>query len=289
MKLMSALLALFSVVGGAYGKLFPHVALGGAGEEFEYRLVVQISNVTSSRLEGDVVLLPSDPRRSIWPGEWAVNGEDQTGKAAYLVSEIPPHGSVVLTITGGEDLHTGALLIHTENSWNRNAGGISANVIYQVLRDGALIDTVGVPHNAYHPTQNEVIVLPVSRKSGEHNTGFGFVLMGGSHRHLDGHHNDVLVDLYDNEGSRLGGIRYRFNSPNPGVDHFHLARFVDEAFAQHVETDADFETVTKEEFVGTLHIQSRYGSSLSAIGLCLDWLEGGSIQFTSLPISTYRE
>ena len=112
--------------------------------------------------------------------------------------------------------------------------------------------------------------------------------MGGSYRNLHGFHNDVLAELYDAEGRRLGGIRYRFNSPPTTIDHVHMARFVDEAFAKHVEEDPDFEAVTKDEFVGSLYIRSSYGSSLSVIGLRLDWLEDGSIQVTSVPISTFR-
>ena len=288
MKLTSTLLILSSILGVAYGKLFPQIALGGVGGEFEYRLVVQISNVTSGRWEGDVVLLPTEAGQSVWTGEWAVNGESQTGKAAYLIPDIPPHGTTVLSITGAPQLYTGALLVHSEDSWNRNAKGVAVSVTYQVLQDAVLIDAVGVPFNAYHPTENQTIVIPVSRKAGEHNTGFAFVLMGGSHRRLSGYHNDVMAELYDDEGRRLGGIRDRFNSPPEQIDHVHLARFIDEAFARHVETDPDFDVVTADEFTGTLHLRSAYGSSLSAIGVRLDWLEDGSIQITSTPISTFR-
>ena len=288
MKLTSILFVLFSIAGVTYGKLFPQIALGGTGGEFEYRLVVQISNVKDDRWEGDVVLLPTEPGRTIWPGEWAVNGVSQKGKSSYLVPEIPPHGTIVLSITGGDELYTGALLVHSEDSWNRNASGVSVSVIYHILRDGVLVDAVGVPFNAFHPTENQTIVIPISRKAGEHNTGFAFVLMGGSYRNLHGFHNDVLAELYDAEGRRIGGIRYRFNSPAVTIDHVHLARFIDEAFAKHVEEDPDFEAVTKDEFVGSLHLRSSYGSSLSAMGLRLDWLEDGSIQVTSVPISTFR-
>ena len=72
------------------------------------------------------------------------------------------------------------------------------------------------------------------------------------------------------------------------MDHVHLARFIDEALARHVETNPDFEAVTKDVFAGTLHLRSAYGSSLFAMGLRMDWLEDGSIQITSVPISTFR-
>ena len=109
MKLTSALFVLFSITNIAYGKLFPQIALGGTGGEFEYRLVVQISNVTSGRWEGDVVLLPTEPGRTVWPGEWTVNDISQKGKSSYLIPEIPPHGTTVLSITGGDELYTGGV------------------------------------------------------------------------------------------------------------------------------------------------------------------------------------
>jgi len=284
MKLTSTLFVLSSIVGVTYGKLFPQIALGGAGGEFEYRLVVQVSNVTSGRWEGDLVLLPTNTSwddDANWPGEWAVNGISQTGKSSYLVPEIPPHGTTVLSVTGGSELHTGALLIHSDDSWNRNAGGVAVSVTYQVLRDDVLIDAVGVPSNAYHPTENQTIVIPISRKAGDHNTGFAFVLMGGSHRRLSGYRNDIVATLYDADGVRLEFANLRLGSPPPQVDHLHSAKFIDEVFR-------GIEAVTADEFTGTLHLRSAYGSSLSAMGLRIDWLEDGSIQITSVPISTFR-
>lgn len=284
MKLTSTLFVLLSITSVGYGKLFPQIALGGTSGEFEYRLVVQISNVTSGRWEGDVVLLPTNTKwdgDDNWPGEWAVNGISQAGKSSYLVPEIPPHGTAVLSITGGVQLHTGALLVHSEDSWNRNAKGVAVNVTYQILRDGTLIDAVGVPFNAYHPTQNQTIVIPISRKAGEYNTGFAFVLMGGSHRRLNGYHNDVVATLYDADGAQIEHANLRLGSPPPEVDHLHSAKFIDEIFR-------GIAAVTADEFTGTLHLRSAYGSSLSAIGLRIDWLGDGSIQITSAPISTFR-
>ena len=284
MKLTSALFVLFSITSAVYGKLFPQIALGGTGGEFEYRLVVQISNVTDGRWEGDVVLLPTNTSwddDDNWLGEWAVNGVSQKGKSSYLVPEIPPHGTAVLAITGGTELHTGALLVRSEDSWNRNAKGVAVTVTYQVFRDDALIDAVGVPFNAFHPTENLTIVIPISRKAGEHNTGFAFVLMGGSYRRLNGFHNDVVATVYDDNGTRLVYANLRLGSPPPQIDHLHSAKFIEEIFR-------DIPAITANDFTGTLHLTSLYGSSLSAMGLRIDWLEDGSIQFTSVPISTFR-
>lgn len=284
MKLMSALFVLLSITSVAYGKLFPQIALGGTGGEFEYRLVVQISNVTSGRWEGDVVLLPTNTSwddDDNWPGEWAVNGVSQKGKSSYLVPEIPPHGTAALSITGGAELHTGALLVHSEDSWNRNAKGVAVTVTYHVLRNGVLLDAVGVPFNAFHPTENQTIVIPISRKAGQYNTGFAFILMGGSYRRLNGYHNDIIATLYDADGAQLKHVALRMGSPPPEIDHLHRARFIDEIFR-------GIPAVTADEFTGTLHLRSDYGSSLSAMGLRLDWLEDDSIQVTSVPISIFR-
>ncbi len=60
------------------------------------------------------------------------------------------------------------------------------------------------------------------------------------------------------------------------------------ALNDDVEEDSDFEVITKDEFVGSLHFRSSYGSSLSVIGLRMDWLQDDSIQFNSLSISTFR-
>ena len=290
MKFTSTLLVLFSIMGVVYGKLFPHIALGGTEQEFEYRLRVQISSV-GSHYTGDIVLLPTVRNREIWPGDWYVDGEARTGTTYYTVRDIPKNGTRILTITGGEAVQTGALLVHghsEDDNWKRNSE-VAVTVTYQIFRRGHLIDTVGVPYNAFHVTDmRNVIVIPVSKKEGEHNTGFAYVLMGGDYQSTRGYYNDVLVELYDDEGRKLGGIRYRHNSSEGEVDHFHKGIFIDEAFGRHADTDLDFEAVLEDEFIGTIRIHSPYGTTLSGMGLRLDWLSDGSIQYTSLPITVDR-
>ena len=286
------LYVLLSITSTVHGKLFPQIALGGAGQTFEYRLEVQISSV-GGHYTGDIILLPTEPNRETWPGQWYVDGKSRTGFSYYTVRDIPKHGTQILTITGGENVESGALLIHSHNeehNFNRNSDEVAVTVTYQIFRDGRLIDTVGVPYNAFHVTDmRNVIVIPVTKKRGEHNTGFAYVLMGGSYQSTRGYLNDVFVELYDAEGRRLGGVRHRYNSSVGEVDHFHLARFVDEAFGRHIEADADFKAVLEDEFAGTIRIHSPYGTTLSGIGLRLDWLVDGNIQYTSLPITVVRK
>ena len=291
MKLTSTLLVLFSIMGVVYGKLFPQIALGGTEQEFEYRLRVQLSSV-GGHYTGDIVLLPTIHNKEIWPGDWYVDGESRTDTTYYTVRDIPKNGTRILTITGGAEVQIGALLVHghsEDDNWKRNSE-VAVTVTYQIFRRGHLIDTVGVPYNAFHATDmRNVIVIPVSKRKGEHNTGFAYVLMGGAYQSTRGYYNDVLVELYDDEGRRLGGVRYRHNSSEGEVDHFHKAIFIDEAFGRHTDTDLDFKAVLEDEFVGTIRIHSRYGTTLSGMGLRLDWLSDGSIQYTSLPITVDRK
>lgn len=279
--LLIVFLSLFSSL-NVRGAVFPHIALGGVRTDLEYQVQVQITNGDKAYVPlwaGDVVLYPTRGGAR-WEGTLSINGRRYSkGLAAPLhsIPSFPSKGTRTLILRGDEEIRTGFLVItrHTPD-YGLGESQIAASMLFRIVRDVRIMDSVGVSYDDGVSNLGHIFELPVSYKAGEHNTGLAWTLRGRRDFPIG---TFVSMELYDDSGhcaiSNAVPV-YQFDaSIKPFSEHFHNARFITEFF--HEASDE-----IGEEFVGSVHVRGENGR-LSVTGLSLEYVEGGSVQLTSVP------
>ena len=268
--LLIVFLSLFSSL-SVHGGVFPHIALGGVRTDLEYQVQVQITNGDKAYVPlwaGDVVLYPTRGGAH-WEGTLRINGRRYSkGLAAPLhsIPSFPSKGTRTLILRGDEEIRTGLL----------GESQIAASMLFRIVRDVRIMDSVGVSHDDGVSNLGHIFELPVSYKAGEHNTGLAWTLRGRRDFPVG---TFVSMELYDDSGhcamSNAVPV-YQFDaSIKPFSEHFHDARFITEFFHEASNEIG-------EESVGSVHVRGENGR-LSVTGLSLEYVEGGSVQLTSVP------
>ena len=250
----------------AGGQVFPHIALGGAG--LEYQIEVQISVRTgglgSSRPWEGQVGIYGTWGQLYWPGVWSADGDPREGFSHVTVDEIPHGGSRVIILTGDDEVRTGFLTVSSEGP-----GGLPAvSVFLRLYKDGVLIDTVGLIPSYGRLDTGDAYTIPVRRREGEFDTGIACVLLS-EERGFD-HAYAVIMELYDDQGRRIQGKRLVSAPEDRTTTHFHSARFISEVFPQVFP-----QVLEHADFVGSVKVYSPFELGVVVMGLRIDYVSNG--------------
>lgn len=150
---------------------------GGVRTDLEYQVQAQTTNRNKDYVPlraGDVVLYPTR-EGAHWKSTLSINARQYSkGLSAPLDSilSFPSKETRTLILRGDEEIRTGFLVItrHTPD-YGLGESQIAASMLFRIVRDGQIMDSVGVPYDDGVFNLGHIFVLPVSYKAGEHNTG----------------------------------------------------------------------------------------------------------------------
>ena len=245
------LLVAGAFVSSAWARIhYAQLALGGSDADLSFQCILMVSNKNlTSPWEGVITLRTGHDQP--WEGEWAVNGEDFSGRTGFPVS-LEPAGSGIFVLTGDATVRTGYLEIDGDPSFF--FGDVATSFFYQLKQSGELIDSIGSGIDE----AGLYFAFPV-QQSASIRTGFAWVAAA----HIAPlKPEEILVGVFDAEGA----VHEIKTLPYEG----HQAQFVDELFPD-----------LPEGFQGTMMVNSEKFIHLTV--LRQDTLSSGAVQFTSTP------
>lgn len=245
------LLVAGAFVSSAWARIhYAQLALGGSDADLSFQCILMVSNKNlTSPWEGVITLRTGHDQP--WEGEWAVNGEDFSGRTGFPVS-LEPAGSGIFVLTGDATVRTGYLEIDGDPSFF--FGDVATSFFYQLKQSGELIDSIGSGIDE----AGLYFAFPV-QQSASIRTGFAWVAAA----HIAPlKPEEILVGVFDAEGA----VHEIKTLPYEG----HQAQFVDELFPD-----------LPEDFQGTIMVNSEKFIHLTV--LRQDTLSSGAVQFTSTP------
>jgi hypothetical protein len=245
-RLLLAFVFLFVFPIASHATIFAQLALGGG-----YEAVILISNKTNRAWSGTVWVMQGN--NQTWEGQWAVNGQNFTGKNGAPVA-LPPKGMAKFRLTGDKTTRAGYLEVGSD--------AISADVdvaisyFYEFRVNGVLQDTIGSPASAY----GSRFYFAVERSSAI-DTGIAWC---PDPQYVSGPF-PLGLTLYDQDGNMVRYRSYMFME--------HEAQFISQLF-----------TDLPSSFVGHLEIEAQ--GYLYVEVLRMERVPGG-FQLTSTPADSY--